>query len=59
MARCEADAAPEPDFMQVYDMEARGVPIGRLPEVDLRNNHAQYIFTWYVRPPISPAEAPS
>lgn len=28
-------------------MEAKGVPIGKPAEVSLRNNHAQYIFTWY------------
>ncbi|KAK3943182.1 SURF1 family-domain-containing protein [Diplogelasinospora grovesii] len=37
----------DPDLMQVYDYEARGIPIGRPAEVNLRNNHAQYIFTWY------------
>ncbi|KAK4452897.1 SURF1 family-domain-containing protein [Podospora aff. communis PSN243] len=37
----------EPDFSTVLEMEAKGIPIGRAPEVNLRNNHAQYIFTWY------------
>ncbi|KAJ9155334.1 SURF1-like protein [Pleurostoma richardsiae] len=37
----------DPDLLQVYDYQARGVPIGRPAEVNLRNNHAQYIFTWY------------
>ncbi|GAO14853.1 uncharacterized protein UV8b_04093 [Ustilaginoidea virens] len=37
----------EPDFMRMMDFEARGVPYGRPAEVNLRNNHAQYIFTWY------------
>ncbi|KAL1909461.1 surf-like protein [Sporothrix stenoceras] len=37
----------EPDLLQVYDMEAKGIPIGKPAEVNLRNNHAQYIFTWY------------
>ena len=32
-------------------MRDRGVPIGRPAEVDIRNNHAQYIFTWYFAPP--------
>ncbi|CAK7266917.1 surf-like protein [Sporothrix epigloea] len=41
------EATMEPDLLQVYDMEAYGIPIGKLPEVALRNNHAQYIFTWY------------
>lgn len=43
-----ADQYLEPDLLQVYDMQAYGIPIGKLPEVSLRNNHAQYIFTWYV-----------
>jgi surfeit locus 1 family protein len=38
----------EPEFMQMVDYEARGIPYGRAAEVNLRNNHAQYIFTWYV-----------
>ena len=33
----------------MMDYEARGIPFGRPAEVNLRNNHAQYIFTWYVR----------
>ncbi|KAJ3466918.1 hypothetical protein MRS44_004482 [Fusarium solani] len=37
----------EPEFMQMVDYEARGIPYGRAAEVNLRNNHAQYIFTWY------------
>lgn len=37
---------PEPEFMQMVDWEARGIPYGRPAEVNLRNNHAQYIFTW-------------
>ncbi|CAF9931032.1 MAG: surf-like protein [Heterodermia speciosa] len=36
-----------PDLLTAYDREARGIPIGRAPEINLRNNHAQYIFTWY------------
>ncbi|OBT64475.1 hypothetical protein VE03_05336 [Pseudogymnoascus sp. 23342-1-I1] len=36
-----------PNLMTSWDREARGIPIGRAPEVNLRNNHAQYIFTWY------------
>ncbi|KAK3330932.1 SURF1 family-domain-containing protein [Apodospora peruviana] len=36
-----------PDILQVYDYEARGIPLGRPAEVNLRNNHAQYIFTWF------------
>jgi surfeit locus 1 family protein len=37
----------EPEYLQLVDFEHRGVPIGRPPEVGLRNQHAQYIFTWY------------
>lgn len=33
--------------MRMVDYEARGIPYGRAAEVNLRNNHAQYIFTWY------------
>lgn len=36
-----------PDLITAYDREAKGVPIGRPAEVNLRNNHGQYIFTWY------------
>ncbi|KAI4155474.1 MAG: hypothetical protein LQ340_000990 [Diploschistes diacapsis] len=36
----------QPDLIEVYDREAKGVPIGRAAEVNLRNNHTQYIFTW-------------
>ena len=38
----------EPDLLKAWDREARGIPIGRPAEVNLRNNHTQYIFTWYV-----------
>lgn len=34
----------------MVDYETRGIPFGRAAEVNLRNNHAQYIFTWYVLP---------
>ncbi|KAI0390667.1 SURF1 family protein [Xylariaceae sp. FL0594] len=37
----------EPSWEQALEMEAKGIPIGRAAEVNLRNNHAQYIFTWY------------
>ncbi|KAI1642835.1 SURF1-domain-containing protein [Daldinia loculata] len=37
----------EPGLLQTLDMESKGIPIGRPAEVNLRNNHAQYIFTWY------------
>ncbi|KAI4238095.1 MAG: hypothetical protein LQ349_001333 [Xanthoria aureola] len=36
-----------PDLLKAYDREAKGVPIGRPAAVNLRNNHTQYIFTWY------------
>ncbi|EXJ68690.1 uncharacterized protein A1O5_08484 [Cladophialophora psammophila CBS 110553] len=36
-----------PDLLVSYSREAKGIPIGRAPEVNLRNNHLQYIFTWY------------
>ena len=36
----------EADLLKAWDREARGIPIGRPAEVNLRNNHAQYIFTW-------------
>lgn len=36
----------EPDLLKSYDREAKGIPIGRAAEVNLRNNHTQYIFTW-------------
>lgn len=35
-----------PSLLMSYDREAKGIPIGRPAEVNLRNNHAQYIFTW-------------
>lgn len=35
-----------PDMIQAYDREAKGIPIGREPAVNLRNNHGQYIVTW-------------
>ncbi|KAI9700915.1 MAG: surf-like protein [Bogoriella megaspora] len=36
----------EPDLLKAMDRETRGVPIGRPAEVNIRNNHLQYIFTW-------------
>ncbi|OGE54478.1 hypothetical protein PENARI_c006G03974 [Penicillium arizonense] len=36
-----------PDLVESYDREAKGIPIGRAAEVNLRNNHSQYIFTWF------------
>lgn len=44
---CQADGFyAEPEFTKMMDFEARGIPYGRAAEVTLRNNHAQYIFTW-------------
>ena len=37
-----------PSLLEAYHREAKGIPIGRAPEVNLRNNHVQYIVTWYV-----------
>ncbi|KAI2786653.1 Cytochrome oxidase assembly protein shy1 [Penicillium oxalicum] len=36
-----------PELVEIYDRIAKGRPVGRAAEVNLRNNHAQYIFTWY------------
>ncbi|KAF2034459.1 SURF1-domain-containing protein [Setomelanomma holmii] len=36
-----------PDLLTNYEREPKGIPIGRAPTVNLRNNHTQYIFTWY------------
>ncbi|KAI1337128.1 SURF1 family-domain-containing protein [Xylariaceae sp. FL0016] len=37
----------EPDLLQAMEFQTKGIPLGRAAEVNLRNNHAQYIFTWY------------
>ncbi|KEF55388.1 uncharacterized protein A1O9_08138 [Exophiala aquamarina CBS 119918] len=37
----------KPDLLVSYDRQIKGIPIGRAPEVNLRNNHLQYIVTWY------------
>ncbi|KAK0661503.1 Cytochrome oxidase assembly protein shy1 [Lasiodiplodia hormozganensis] len=37
----------KPDLIESMDRAAKGIPQGRAPEVNLRNNHTQYIFTWY------------
>ena len=34
----------KPDLLASYNREAKGIPIGRPAEVNLRNNHTQYIF---------------
>lgn len=36
-----------PDLIESLNRTANGVPIGRPAQVNLRNNHLQYIFTWY------------
>jgi surfeit locus 1 family protein len=35
-----------PDMLVSYEREPKGIPIGRVAAVNLRNNHTQYIFTW-------------
>lgn len=37
-----------PNLFTAMDREEKGIPIGRAAECTLRNQHAQYIFTWYV-----------
>ncbi|RMZ87175.1 hypothetical protein DV736_g5600, partial [Chaetothyriales sp. CBS 134916] len=41
------EATMQPSLLEAYHREVRGIPIGRLAEVNLRNNHFQYIATWY------------
>ncbi|KAK5744568.1 surf-like protein [Elasticomyces elasticus] len=36
-----------PDYVTVLKRTEKGVPVGRAAEVNLRNNHTQYIFTWF------------
>ncbi|KAK9707717.1 surf-like protein [Basidiobolus ranarum] len=38
------DDAPAHQQASLID---KGIPVGRQPTVDLRNNHMQYIITWY------------
>lgn len=38
-----------PSLLESYNREEKGIPIGRPVEVNLRNNHVQYIVTWYVQ----------
>lgn len=49
LSQYAADAFPVPDLVEAYDRQAKGIPIGRAAEINLRNNHAQYIFTWLVK----------
>lgn len=37
----------EPDLIEEMNAVSVGKPIGRPAEVNIRNNHAQYIVTWY------------
>ncbi|KAF2397439.1 SURF1-domain-containing protein [Trichodelitschia bisporula] len=37
----------EKNLIEEYRREEKGIPIATAAEVNLRNNHAQYIFTWY------------
>ncbi len=41
------EATMQPDLLVSYNREDKGIPIGRPAEVNLRNNHTQYIFTWF------------
>ncbi|KAJ4416065.1 surf-like protein [Gnomoniopsis sp. IMI 355080] len=41
------EATMDPNYMQIMEYEQKGIPLSRPAEVNLRNNHAQYIFTWY------------
>lgn len=40
--------SPEPSLLEIYKRESKGIPIGRPAEINLINNHVQYIFTWLV-----------
>jgi surfeit locus 1 family protein len=49
IAGCEpiwVEETMQPSLLEAYDREDKGRPIGRPAAVNLRNNHAQYIFTW-------------
>lgn len=39
-------------MIEALDAEAAGKPIGRAAEVNIRNNHLQYIVTWFVSLPL-------
>ncbi|KAI9669121.1 MAG: surf-like protein [Alyxoria varia] len=41
------EATLRPNLSTAIDFESKGIPMGRYPEVNLRNNHTQYIFTWW------------
>ena len=38
----------KPDYVETQERMRKGIPVGRPAEVNLRNNHLQYIVTWYV-----------
>lgn len=40
------EATPSLEFNE-YQFIKAGVPIGKHPAIDLRNNHLQYLVTWY------------
>ena len=49
MRGCKRKLTPlVPDYTASLDRANKGIPIGRPPEVNLSNNHLQYIFTWFV-----------
>ena len=41
------ESTMRPDLLLALEREEKGIPIGRPAEVNLRNNHTQYIFTWF------------
>ena len=43
-----ADRVIVPDLIAEMNATAAGKPIGRPAEVNIRNNHMQYIITWLV-----------
>lgn len=38
---------PEVADLGEWQMAKAGVPIGKKPKIDLKNNHLQYLITWY------------
>lgn len=36
----------DPDYIVSMNNQVKGIPIARAAEVNLRNNHMQYIATW-------------
>lgn len=37
----------ENDFIMAAFLSTKGKPIGKTAEIQIRNNHLQYMFTWY------------